>query len=33
VPVAVLMVSGLLIGVFGAVVNRGRYLEDELAGR
>jgi CP family cyanate transporter-like MFS transporter len=30
VPVAVLLVSGLLIGVFGTVVNGGSYLEDEL---
>ncbi len=31
VPVAVLSASALLIGVFGSVVNRGPYLEDELA--
>jgi CP family cyanate transporter-like MFS transporter len=30
VPVAVLLVSGLLIGVFGSMVNRGSMLEDEL---
>ena len=30
VPVAVLMVSGLLIGVFGTLVNRGTMLEDGL---
>lgn len=30
VPVAVLLVSGLLIGVFGTLVNRGTMLEDEL---
>jgi CP family cyanate transporter-like MFS transporter len=30
VPVAVLLVSGLLIGVFGSIVNRGAVLEDEL---
>ncbi len=30
VPVAVLLVSGLLIGVFGTVVNRAGMLEDEL---
>lgn len=31
VPVAVLLVSAVLIGVFGTVVNRERYLEDELS--
>lgn len=30
VPVAVLLVSAILIGVFGTVVNRERFLEDEL---
>ena len=30
VPVAVLLVSAILIGVFGSAVNRERFLEDEL---
>jgi CP family cyanate transporter-like MFS transporter len=31
VPVAMLLAIGFFIGVFGTVVNRGQYLEDELA--
>ena len=30
VPVVVLLVAALPIGAFGAVVNRDRFLEDEL---